>query len=263
MSYEHFAVAEADGVLTVTLDRPDKLNSLTFDVYRDLVRLTADVATRGDVRALVLTGRGKGFCSGGDVEDIIGRLFERSMEEVLDFTRMTCAVVRNLRRMPQPVIAAINGTAAGAGAVLALASDLRVMVEKARIHFLFTKVGLTGADMGTAWLLPRVIGEARAKEVLYFGDGIDAEKALSWGLVHRVVAADELDSCVRDWTGRLTAGAREALHVTKQAMHAEAEMSFEAALELETVAQAALLKGRDHREFYEAFREKRDPRFGA
>ena len=257
--WQHFDWTEKDGVGTLTFQRPDTLNSLTYGVYRDLVRLTALLSERKDVRAVVITGQGRGFCSGGDVHAIIGDLLERSIEEVCDFTRMTCAVVRNVRRMPQPVIAAVNGTAAGAGAVLALASDFRILSEGAKVHFLFHAVGLTGADMGTAWLLPRVVGEARAKEILFFGEGIPADRALAWGLAHRVVPADELADVAQAWARRLADGPQEALHATKRAVHAEAEMSLEAALEHEATTQAVLLAAADHRAFYEAFREKRSP----
>jgi len=259
--WQHFDWHEAEGVGTLTFRRPDKLNSLTYGVYRDLVRLTAQVAERRDLRVVVLTGQGKGFCSGGDVHAIIGDLLDRSIEDVGEFTRMTCAVVRNLRRMPQPVVAAINGTAAGAGAVIALASDFRLVAEHAKIHFLFHAVGLTGADMGAAWLLPRVVGEARAKEILFFGEGIPAAQALAWGLAHRAVPADELADVAQAWARRLADGPIDAVRTTKRAIHAEAEMSFEAALELEATAQAVLLSSGDHRAFYEAFKEKRPPRW--
>ena len=185
--YRGFDYRIEDGVGTVTFARPDKLNSLTFEVYAELERLAVECQTDDAVRVLVLTGTGKGFCSGGDVHEIIGELFQRDVKGMLQFTRMTGAVVRNLRRLDKPVVAAINGIAAGAGAVLALASDFRVMADTARFAFLFTKVGLTGADMGAAFLLPKVVGLGRATELLMLGDTIDAATAERYGLATRVV----------------------------------------------------------------------------
>ncbi len=167
--WEHFDLAVADGVATVTFTRPDKLNALTFDVYADLRDLVAELPLRGDARVLVLAGQGRGFCSGGDVEEIIGALQELDAAALLEFTRMTGSVVRALRDCPLPVIAAVNGIAAGAGAVLALASDLRLLARSASFAFLFTRVGLAGADMGAAYLLPRVVGLGRASELLAAG----------------------------------------------------------------------------------------------
>jgi enoyl-CoA hydratase/carnithine racemase len=262
MSWERFRL-EVDevGVATLTLSRPDTLNSLTFEVYADLARLTNELIGDRDVKALVLAGEGRGFCSGGNIDEIMGPLLERDMEGALQFTRMTCEVVRNVRRMPQPVVAAVHGTAAGAGAVLALASDLRVVGDGVKFHFLFTKVGLTGADMGTAWLLPRVIGHGRAMQALLFGDAIPSDRALDWGLANAVVPRDEVLATARSWARRLATGPQEAIRTTKQAIHAEAEMSLEAALEYEQTLQAALLSTADHREFYEAHHEDRDPRW--
>ena len=165
----------SDGVAVLTLDRPDTLNSLTFDIYGQLERLFSDLEDDESVKAIVLTGHGRGFCSGGSVEEIIGPLIESELDQTLAFTRMTGAVVRNMLRLGKPIIAAVNGVAAGAGAVLALASDMRVLAQSARFAFLFTKVGLTGADMGAAWLLPKVVGTGRAMEILMLGDKIGAE----------------------------------------------------------------------------------------
>ncbi|MGK0205831.1 MAG: enoyl-CoA hydratase/carnithine racemase, partial [Planctomycetota bacterium] len=160
--YDFHFETDDDGVATLTLDRPATLNSLTFEIYGQLEKLFVDLRTDKSVKAIVLTGKGKGFCSGGNVEEIIGPLFEKDLNGTLEFTRMTGAVVRNMLRLEKPIIAAINGVAAGAGSVLALASDMRVMSEKAKFAFLFTKVGLTGADMGAAWLLPKIVGTGRA-----------------------------------------------------------------------------------------------------
>jgi enoyl-CoA hydratase/carnithine racemase len=261
MSELPFGYEVADRVATITLDRPDRLNALTFEVYRALADLFRDLRASDEVRACVVTGAGKGFCGGGDVEDIIARLLERDTKEVLAFTRMTGELIENIRRLDRPVIAAINGTAAGAGAVVALACDLRVMAEGARIHFLFTKVGLTGADMGAAWLLPRVVGLGRASEWLLLGDGVDAARALEAGLVSRVVPAGEVLPEARALAKRLAEGPGLALAMTKRLLNGEASMDLSSAIESEAVAQALLLRAGDHREFYEAWAAGRPPRF--
>src|SRR5258705_13189267 len=173
------------GVATITLNRPERLNALTFEVYRELTDTLAALQTETTVRALVITGAGRAFCSGGDVHDIIGELFKRDMEGLLAFTRLTCELVANIRALHKPVIASLNGTTAGAGACIALASDIRIAAEEAKIAFLFVKVGLSGADMGAAYLLPRVVGLAKATELLYTGDFISAEEAERIGLSNR------------------------------------------------------------------------------
>src|SRR5215216_7328014 len=185
---------DEQGIATITLNRPERLNALTFEVYRELTDMFAALREERDVRVVVITGAGRAFCSGGDVHDIIGELFSRNMEGLLEFTRMTCKLVRNIRSLPKPVIASLNGTTAGAGACIALASDLRIASEEARIAFLFVKVGLAGADMGAAHLLPRLVGLAKATELLYTGDFITAEEALACGLYNRVVRPAELES---------------------------------------------------------------------
>src|SRR5918997_1073921 len=181
------------GIATITLNRPERLNALTFEVYRELTDTFAALRDEQDVRAVVITGAGRAFCSGGDVHDIIGELFSRDMEGLLEFTRMTCELIQNIRLLPKPVIASLNGTTAGAGACIALASDLRIASEDAKIAFLFVKVGLSGADMGAAYLLPRVVGLSKATELLYTGDFIDAHEAERIGLYNRVVASEELE----------------------------------------------------------------------
>src|ERR671918_1713601 len=183
---------DADGVATITLNRPERLNALTFEVYRELTDTFAALREESAVRVVVITGAGRAFCSGGDVHDIIGELFSRNMEGLLEFTRMTCELVHNIRSLPKPVIASLNGTTAGAGACIALASDIRFASEDAKIAFLFVKVGLSGADMGAAYLLPRVVGLAKATELLYTGDFISAAEAERIGLYNRVVTADQL-----------------------------------------------------------------------
>src|SRR5438874_13823019 len=186
-----------DGVATITLNQPDRLNALTFEVYRELTDTFAALRTESEVRIIVLTGAGRAFCSGGDVHDIIGELFNRDMEGLLEFTRMTCELVRNIRALPKPVIASLNGTTAGAGACIALASDIRIASTEAKIAFLFVRVGLSGADMGAAFLLPRVVGLTKAAELLYTGDFISAEEAERIGLYNRVVSPEELVDTTR------------------------------------------------------------------
>jgi len=259
--YSGFRWEVADGVGTVTLDRPDKLNALTFEVYDELVRLFAEAGGMDDVRVVVLRGEGRAFCSGGDVNEIIGRLLGRSEEERLAFTRTTCALVRNIRLAPQPVIASLHGAVAGAGAVIALASDLRVAAASTRFSFLFTKVGLTGADMGAAWLLPRVVGFGRASGILLLGDRVPAEEALRMGLVNRVVPEEELAAATAEWARRLADGARDGIVATKRLLQRELEMDFDEALEAEAMGQAVLLGGPDHHEYHTAFNEKRPPVF--
>jgi enoyl-CoA hydratase/carnithine racemase len=259
--YRAFDYDVRDGVATVTFTRPDKLNSLTFETYAELERLARACQTDDAVRVLVLTGRGKGFCSGGDVHEIIGELQKRDVKGMLEFTRMTGAVVRNLRLLEKPVVAAINGIAAGAGSVLALASDFRIMADTARFAFLFTKVGLTGADMGAAFLLPKVVGFGRATELLMLGDTIDAATAERHGLIYKVVPADRLAEETAVLARRLADGPGQALGMTKRMLNNEWGMDLVSAIEAEAQAQALLLMAEDHKEFYRAFTEKRPPRF--
>jgi enoyl-CoA hydratase/carnithine racemase len=251
----------ADGVAILTLDRPDTLNSLTFEVYAELRDCFRALEHESDVKAVVITGAGRGFCSGGSVHEIIGPLFDMTPAERLVFTRMTGALIGAIRQLRKPVVAAINGVAAGAGAVLALASDLRLMAADAKFAFLFTKVGLTGADMGAAWLLPKVIGTGRAMELLLLGDKIGAEDCLRIGLANRVLAADELLPEAMTLARRLAAGPGLALAMTKKMVWNEWPMDLDAAIEQEAQAQALLLRAHDHREFYNAWMEKREPRF--
>ena len=261
--WEHFGYAEEAGVATVTFDRPDRLNALTFEVYADLRDLLAELPNRDGVRVLVLTGRGRGFCSGGDVRDIIGALQAMGPRELLDFTRMTGAVVQGLRELPLPVVAAVNGVAAGAGAVIALAADLRLLARSASLAFLFTRVGLAGADMGCAYLLPRLVGLGRATELLLLGDRVDADQAAALGLANRVVDDAELPKAAAELAGRLADGPALAFAATKVLLSRELDLPLAGALELEAVTQALLMKSEDHREFYAAFTEGRSPPGGA
>ncbi|MDX1601072.1 MAG: enoyl-CoA hydratase family protein [Anaerolineales bacterium] len=250
-----------DGIGTFTFSRPEVLNALTLDLYAEFRDLLRDLRRNDEVRVLIVTGEGKAFCSGGDVHEIIGALLEADMREHLEFTRMTGAVVRNMRMLDKPIIAAVNGTAAGAGAVIALASDLRVVSDQAKFAFLFTKVGLTGADMGAAYLLPRVVGSGRALELLMLGDEVDAPTAERIGLANRVVPSEEVLTEARGLAERLAAGPGFALSMTKRMVEQEWNMDLLSALEAEAQAQALMMMGEDHKAFYEAFKEKQPPRF--
>jgi enoyl-CoA hydratase/carnithine racemase len=252
---------DSKGIATLTLNRPERLNALTFDVYRELTDLFADLRAEKDIRVVIITGAGRAFCSGGDVHDIIGELFNRDMEGLLEFTRMTCELVHNIRAAPQPIIASVNGTTAGAGACIALASDIRIASEEAKIAFLFVKVGLSGADMGAAYLLPRVIGLAKATELLYTGEFISAIEAERVGLYNRVVSIDQLTSTTREFAERLAGGPAFALAKTKEMLNRELFSSLDTALEADALAQAICMQHPDYREAYEAFVEKRKPKF--
>jgi enoyl-CoA hydratase/carnithine racemase len=251
----------ASGVVTITLNRPDKLNALTFEVYAELRDTFAALDREPGVRAVVLTGAGRAFCSGGDVDDIIGPLLARDAQGLREFTRMTCDLILHIRRCRHPVIAALNGTTAGAGAVIASACDIRVAAETAKIAFLFVRVGLSGADMGASWLLPRLVGLGRATELLMTGDFIGPEQALAIGLYQRVVPADRVLPEAVALAERLARGPAPALAVTKRALDAEATMDLEQALSHEAGVQAALMEHPNFREAYQAFRARREPAF--
>lgn len=260
MGYD-FLYEVSDGVATVTFNRPEVLNALTFDVYAQLRQLFDDLRYDDAVKVVILTGAGDAFCSGGDVQEIIGELLKRDMKGHIEFTRMTGAVVQHMRLLEKPIIAALNGMTAGAGSVLALASDLRIASERARFAFLFTKVGLTGADMGAGYLLPRIVGLGRAFELLLLGDTIDAPTAERYGLVNRVTPHEALMSVTRDWAARLARGPSLAIGMTKRMITNEMGMDLVAAIEAEAQAQALLLMGEDHRVFYEAFTAKQKPQW--
>jgi enoyl-CoA hydratase/carnithine racemase len=259
-SFEH-SHDTASGITTLTLSRPERLNALTFEVYRELTETFGALDSEPGVRAIVITGKGRAFCSGGDVEDIIGKLFERDQLGLLEFTRLTCSLIAAIRRCRRPVVAALNGTVAGAGAVIAAASDLRIASETAKIAFLFTKVGLSGADMGIAWMLPRLIGLGRASELLMTGDFIDAAEALRIGLYNRVVPVERVQEEALAFAQKLAKGPAFGLEMTKRLLDREASIDLPAALELEAEAQAACMLHPDFREAYQAFVDKRPPRF--
>jgi enoyl-CoA hydratase/carnithine racemase len=254
-----FAHEVADGVATITFSRPDKLNALTFDTYAGLRDLLYSLSHGGDARAVVITGEGRGFCSGGDVEEIIGELVKREAAELLEFTRMTGAVVKAIRECPLPVIAAVNGIAAGAGSVIALAADFRLLARSASFAFLFTRVGLAGADMGSAYLLPRVVGLGRATELLMLGDRVSAERALEIGLAGSVVEDGELMERARELGRRLADGPAFAYSATKVLIGRELDMDLGSAIEMEAMTQALLMKSDDFAEFYRAWSEGRKP----
>jgi len=261
ISPKSFLYEEREGVAYITLNRAERLNALTFEVYRELTDTFAALKDERAARAVVIRGAGRAFCSGGDVHDIIGELFKRDMQGLLEFTRMTCELVRNIRALPKPVIASLNGTTAGAGACIALASDIRIASTDAKIAFLFVRVGLSGADMGAAYLLPRVVGLAKATELLYTGDFISAEEAERIGLYNRVVRSEELADVTREFAERLARGPSFALAMTKEMLNREMDVSLDTALEWEAQAQGLCMQHPDYREAYEAFVEKRDPRF--
>jgi enoyl-CoA hydratase/carnithine racemase len=249
----------ADGVGTVTLDRPDKLNALTFEMYEELRELFVSLRSGSGVRVLVLRGSGRAFCSGGDVHSIIGATLSMSPSELLAFTRLTGEVIRAMRECPVPIIAAVHGMAAGAGAVLALASDFRVCSAEAKFAFLFTRVGLSGADMGAAYLLPRLVGMGHATRLLMLGDTVSADEAFRIGLASSLVEGDGLDVAVAALASRLASGPAQAYAQTKALLTREQDMSLSAAVELEAQTQALLMKGADYAEFHAAFVGKRPP----
>jgi len=249
------------GVATVTLNRPERYNALTFEVYDELKLVFDALDTEPGVRAIVLTGAGKAFCSGGDVEDIIGALFGRDYRGLLDFTRRTGALILSMLRCRRPIVGGLNGLVAGAGAVIAAACDLRVASEDARIAYLFTKVGLSGADMGASWLLPRIVGHGRATELLMLGDFIDAPTAERWGLYNRVVAKEQVREVAHEIALKLAQGPSFGLEVTKKMLLREAAMDLESAFAAEVEIQAACMEDPNFRESYDAWTEKRKARF--
>jgi enoyl-CoA hydratase/carnithine racemase len=257
-----FSYVEGAGVATITLNRPEALNALTFEIYAELVQTFVALRKQPAVRVVVVTGTGRAFCTGGDVREIIGPLLERDAEQLLEFTRMTCDLVAAMRALPQPIVASLNGAVAGAGAAIATAADLRIAAETAKIAFLFVKVGLAGADMGVAQLLPRIVGLGRAAELLMMGDFIDAQEAHRVGFYNRVVPLERLAEETAGWASRLARGPAAGLAATKKALEEEARMDLVAALDNEARIQAELMRGPDFREGYAAFIEKRRPRFG-
>lgn len=261
MNTRHFRYHEEGGVAVLRLDRPERLNALTFESYHELTETFLRLRTQDGVRAVVLTGTGRAFCSGGDVKDIIGRLLEASDSDVHAFTRMTCRLIENMRLLEKPVIAALNGTTCGAGAVMAVAADIRIAAEGAKIAFLFTKVGLSGADMGAAWLLPRIVGLGHASELLMEGEFVSAQRAREIGLYNHVVPENELMAVALEHARRLAAGPTLGLAITKRMLNAEASMTLAAAMQAEGWVQAECMAHPDYHEAHAAFLEKRAPDF--
>lgn len=249
------------GVLTLTLNRPDKLNALTFEVYAELRDTLASLQHQDSVHVVVITGAGRGFCSGGDAKEIIGELVSQPPAQVLAFARMTCDVIRNIRMLRKPVVAAINGVAAGAGAVVALACDFRIMAQGASFAFLFNKVGLAGSDMGASFLLPRVVGLGRATHMLMLGEPVAADQALDWGLCTQVVPPAQLLSAANTLAATLASGPRLATGVTKEMLNNMFSASFHDALDAEARAQALCMTMDDFKEFADAWKGKRPPAF--
>jgi enoyl-CoA hydratase/carnithine racemase len=256
-----FELSISRGVATITLSRPERLNALTFEVYGELAATFRALERVAAARAVVITGKGRGFCSGGDVEGIIAELFAKDARGLLEFTRVTGALIQSIRELRRPVIAAVNGVAVGAGAVIAAACDLRIAAESARFGYIFPKVGLSGADMGASFLLPRIVGHGRAAELLFFGDLIDAAEALRIGLANRVVPDAEVVPLAMRWADRLARGPAFAHTMTKQMMESEQGMSLAQAIEAEAQAQAICMAHPDFRAAYEANKAKQPPRF--
>ncbi|MFC7930430.1 enoyl-CoA hydratase family protein [Streptomyces cinereoruber] len=259
--WRHLRLDIDEGVATVTLARPAKLNALTFGAYADLRDLLAELSRERTVRALVLGGEGRGFCSGGDVDEIIGATLALDTARLLDFNRMTGQVVRALRECPFPVVAALHGVAAGAGAVLALAADFRIADPTTRFAFLFTRVGLSGGDMGAAYLLPRVVGLGHATRLLMLGEPVHAAEAERIGLLSELTEEGAADARAAALARRLADGPALALAQTKALLTAELDMPLAASVELDAATQALLMHGEDYAEFHAAFTEKRPPKW--
>jgi len=259
--WQHFKFDLEDGVATVTLNRPEKMNPLTFESYADLRDLLGQLPHMEGARVLVIKGEGKGFCGGGDVNEIIGELIKMDARDLMGFTKMTGDAIRAMRECPLPIISAVQGIAAGAGSVVALASDFRICTPKAKFAFLFTKVGLSGGDMGAAYLLPRAIGYTRATELLMLGDTIDAATAQSYGLVSKLVEPEDLDDEVAALAQRLATGPHLAYSQTKSLITRELDMPIASAMELDAMTQALLMTTKDHAEFHRAFNAKETPQW--
>jgi enoyl-CoA hydratase/carnithine racemase len=258
-TWEHFDFGVEGPVATVTLNRPEKLNALTFESYADLRDLLAELPHHDGIKVLVIQGDGDGFCGGGDVNEIIGELVAMQAGDLMRFTKMTGDVVRAMRECPLPIVVKVQGMAAGAGAVIALAADFRVVSRSGRFAFLFTRVGLSGGDMGAAYLLPRVVGLGRATSLLMLGDTIDAETAEGFGLVSQLVDDDRLDDAVAALAGRIASGPSLALSQTKALLTRELDMPLSSSLELDAMTQALLMTTDDHAEFHAAFTAGRRP----
>jgi len=258
---EHFLWTVDGKVATITLNRPERKNPLTFESYAEMRDLFRNLVYDDAIKVVVVTGAGGNFCSGGDVHDIIGPLTKRDMKGLLDFTRMTGDLVKAMRACPQPIIAAIDGICVGAGAIIAMASDLRYGTPECKTAFLFTRVGLAGCDMGACAILPRLIGHGRASELLFSGRAMSAEEGERWGFFNQIVAAEELAATARKMADRLAAGPTFAHGITKTQLHHEWSMSVDQAIEAEAQAQAICMQTEDFHRAYHAFVAKQKPVF--
>jgi enoyl-CoA hydratase/carnithine racemase len=258
---KHFKWQVQDRVATVSLNRPERKNPLTFESYAELRDTFYGLQYADDVRTVIFTGEGGNFCSGGDVHEIIGPLVKMDMPELLAFTRMTGDLVKAMRSCPQPIIAAVEGVCAGAGAIISMASDLRYATSDAKTAFLFVRVGLAGCDMGACAILPRIIGQGRASELLYTGRSMSAEEGLAWGYFNEIVAKDRLLDRVQEMARSLADGPAFAHSMTKKCLHQEWSLSIEQAIETEAEAQAICMQTRDFERAYNAFVDKVRPRF--
>jgi enoyl-CoA hydratase/carnithine racemase len=259
---KHFAYAFDAGVATITLNRPERKNPLTFDSYAELRDLFRALELANDVKVVVLTGAGGNFCSGGDVHEIIGPLTQMTMPEMLEFTRMTGNLIKAMRLCPQPIVAAIDGICAGAGAMMALAADMRLGTPRAKTAFLFTRVGLAGADMGACALLPRLIGQGRASELLFSGRSMSADEGLHWGFFNALHAPDQVLAAAQTMAQNLASGPTFAHSMTKTMLHQEWAMTLDQALEAEAQAQAICMQTQDFKRAFDAFAAKQTPVFG-
>lgn len=259
---QYFAWSLADGVGTVTLNRPERKNPLTFESYAELRDFFNALRYTTDVRAVVVTGAGGNFCSGGDVHEIIGPLTKMSMPELLSFTRMTGDLVKAMRACPQPVIGAIDGICAGAGAMMALACDMRYGTLSTKVAYLFTRVGLAGADMGACALLPRVIGQGRASELLFTGRAMNAQEGLAWGFFNALHDKEDLLTQALAMAKELASGPTFAHGMTKTMLAQEWAMTIDQAIEAEAQAQAICMQTQDFTRAYNAFVAKQKPVFG-
>jgi enoyl-CoA hydratase/carnithine racemase len=258
---KHFRYDFSDAVATITLNRPERKNPLTFDSYAELRDLFRTMNYATDVKAIVIAGEGGNFCSGGDVHEIIGPLTEMTMPELLEFTRMTGDLVKAMRHCPQPIIAAIDGVCAGAGAMIALAADLRLGTPNAKTAFLFTRVGLAGADMGACALLPRMIGQGRASELLFTGRAMKADEGLAWGFFNALHESSALSAAAQSLAAELASGPSFGHAMTKNMLNQEWSMTIDMAIEAEAQAQAICMKTQDFRRAYDAFSAKQKPVF--
>lgn len=260
-SAHHFKYIYKDGIASITLDRPERKNPLTFGSYAELRDLFRAMALAPDVKAVVLAGSGENFCSGGDVHEIIGPLTELKMPGLLAFTQMIGELVKAMRACPQPIIAAIDGVCAGAGAILAMASDIRLGTARSKTAFLFTRVGLAGCDMGACAILPRIIGQGRAAELLFTGRSMNGDEAERWGFLNRLCAPEELLSVAAALAAELASGPTFAHGMTKKMLHQEWNMGLDEAIDAEAQAQAICMATKDFTRAYQAFVARQKPVF--